>query len=138
VQTPRELALLGLFLLTAGAYAWFVLHALDGAVLRALFRDPDGTVDTEHFVSFGGRPNLLVVLNALLFGWPLHLPWGSLADNSVYLGLVPMLGLALALLRERSRIFLALMAGGGVLVWFALGGVFTRLVYYLRLPSTAM
>ena len=35
-QTPRELALLGLFVLGAGAYAWFVLHALDGTVLRAI------------------------------------------------------------------------------------------------------
>ncbi len=84
-----------------------------------------------EFLGYGGNANLVVVANALLFGWPLHLPWGSGADNSVYLGLVPVLGLALALPRERSRPFLALMAGALVLVWLAMGGVFTKLVYYL-------
>jgi hypothetical protein len=132
MQTPRDLALLGLFLAAAGAYAWFVLHALEGTVLHAPDRDwLTGTVDLENFRSHGGKANLVVVADALLFGWPLHLPWGSGVDNSVYLGLVPVLGLALALLSERSRPFLALLAGAGVLVWLAMGGVFTSLVYYL-------
>jgi len=131
-QTPRELALLGVFVVGVGAYVWFLLHALDGTVLRAIGRDPlTGQVILKSFRSYGGSANLVVVANALLFGWPLHLPWGSWADNSVYLGLVPVLGLGVALRRERSRPFLALLAGVFVLVWLAMGGVFTTLVYYL-------
>lgn len=130
-QTPREWALFGLFAVLAGGYAWFVLHALDGTMLRAAERDPSGAVDLVHFRSYGGTANLLVVANALLFGWPLHLPWGSAADNSVYLGLLPVLGLGIAFVRERSRIFLALLAGAGVLVWLSLGSTFAFFVYYL-------
>lgn len=120
------------FAIASAAYAWFVLHALDGTVLRAIDRDPlTGKVDLENFRTYGGNANLVVVANALLFGWPLHLPWGSGADNSVYLGLLPVLGLAVAVVRERSRIFLALMAGALALVWLAMGGVFTELVYHV-------
>lgn len=129
---PRDVAALAVFAVAASAYAWFVLHALDGTVLRAFDRDPlTGKVDLDNFRSYAGNANLVVVANALLFGWPVHLPWGSGADNSIYLGLVPLLGLAIAVVRERSRTFLALMAGALVLVWLAMGGAFTTLVYHL-------
>jgi hypothetical protein len=129
---PGDAALLALFALCAAGYAWFVLHALDGTVLRAIDRNPlNGTVDLENFRTYGGNADLLVVGHALLFGWPIHLPWGSGADNSVYLGLVPLLGLAIALWRERSRAFLALVAGAALLVGLSLGGIVTTLVYHL-------
>jgi hypothetical protein len=92
-------------------------------------------VDLQHFRTYGGTANLVTIVNALLFGWPLHLPWGSGADNSVYLGLVPVLGLAIAVARERSRVFVALLAGAGVLIWLSLGSTFAKLVY--ELPGMA-
>jgi hypothetical protein len=131
-RAPRDLAALALFAIAVAGYAWFVLHALDGAVLRAIDRDPvTGKVGPENFRTYGGNANLVIVANALLFGWPVHLPWGSGADNSVYLGLVPVVGLAVAVVRERSRTFVALVAGAAVLVWLSLGGVFTEAAYHL-------
>jgi hypothetical protein len=93
-----------LFAVAACGYAYFVLHAFDGAIVHAASRDPvSGEVGAEVFLGYGGKANLVVVLNALLFGWPVHLPWGSRTDNSVYIGLVPLVGLAIAVVRERSR-----------------------------------
>jgi len=120
------------FFAAAGVYLAFLLGSLDSVVLRAAERDAaTGKIDVETFKTYGGRGNLVVVLNALLFGWPVHLPWGSGADNSVYIGLLPLLGLCLAVVYERSRVFLGLVAGTVLLVWLSFGGAFTSLAYYL-------
>ncbi len=122
----------GLFAVAAAVYAYFTLHAFDLTVVHASARDPlTGEVSADVFRNYGGRANFVVVLNALFFGWPVHLPWGSKADNSVYLGLVPVVGLGIALVRERSRPFFALVAAALVLVWLSFGGVFATLAYHL-------
>lgn len=110
----------------------FLAGALDNVVLDAPSRNRvTGAVEAETFRSFGGQGNLVIVLNALLFGWPVHLPWGSWADNSAYLGLLPLLGLGIACVRERSRVFLALLGAALLLAWLSFGGAFTRVAYYL-------
>ena len=132
--TPSRANLLALaaFLAVAACYGYLLLHAADHAVVDVANRDPlTGKVDEENFRRYGGSGNLVIVANTLLFGWPLHLPWGSMVDNSVYVGLLPLLGLVLALARERSRFFLALMAAAVVLAWFSLGGALARMAYYL-------
>jgi hypothetical protein len=130
--TRRGLLALGLFAAAACAYLWFVPHALDHVGLHAPDRDPvTGQVSLKTFRSYGGNANLVIVANALLFGWPLQFQWGSAFDNSFYLGLVPLVGLALALARERSRTFLALLVAAVALVLLSFGGLFTTLVYYL-------
>jgi len=123
---------LAAFAAMAAAYAWFVTHALDHVSLHAPGRDAaTGRVSAETFRTYGGNANLLVVANAFLFGWPLQLPWGNGADNSVYIGLLPWLGVAVAAVRERSRLFVGLLAAALVLILLSLGGAFTRLAYHL-------
>ena len=130
--TRANLVWFALFAAAASVYAYFTLHAFDLTVVHASARDPlTGEVSSEVFRGYGGKANLVVVLNALFFGWPVHLPWGSKADNSVYLGLVPLVGLSVAVVRERSRNFVALMVAALVLVWFSFGGVFAALAYHL-------
>jgi len=132
--TPSRtnLGTFALFAAAAAVYAWLLLHALDHASLDVANRDPlTGTVDLENFRSYGGNANLVIVANSLLFGWPLHLPWGSKADNSVYIGLLPLLGLGLALARERDRFFLGLMTAAVVLVALSLGGAFATIAWYV-------
>jgi hypothetical protein len=134
VFLPSRANLLGLavFAAAAGLYLWFLGGALDHTVLHASDRDPvTGQVTAETFRKYGGRANLVVILNALLFGWPVHLPWGSWKDNSAYLGLLPLAGVAVAVARERSRPFLALFAAALILTWLSFGGAFTRVAYYL-------
>jgi len=127
-----SLVALGLFLLVAGAYLYFASRSLDFSILRTEERNPiTGKVDLETFRSYAGNANLVIIANALLFGWPLHLPWGSGADNSVYIGLLPLLGLGIAVARERSRLFFGLVVTAILLVALSIGGAFTTLAYYL-------
>jgi len=131
-QSRANLLSFALFVTAASVYAYFVLHAFDLTVVHASSRDPlTGEVSAEVFRGYGGKANLVIVLNALLFGWPVHLPWGSRADNSLYLGLVPLVGFGIALVRERSRTFFALAAAALVLVWLSFGGAFATLAYHL-------
>ncbi len=130
--TRANLIGLGTFLAAAIAWIWFVSHALDHTSLHAPDRDPlTGTVDLATFRSYGGNANLVVVLNSLLFGWPLRFQWGSSGDNSFYFGLLPVAGLAIALARERSRPFLGLVLTAVALIALSLGGAFATLVYYV-------
>jgi hypothetical protein len=134
VFTPSRanLAAFAAFAAAAALYVWFLGQALDYTVLHASDRDPlTGQVTADTFRKYGGRANLVVILNALLFGWPVHLPWGSWKDNSAYLGLLPLAGVAIAVARERSRPFLAVFAAALLLVWLSFGGVFAQLAYYL-------
>jgi hypothetical protein len=130
--TARNAVLFALFAIAAGVYVWLAAHALDGAILRASNRDPlTGEVKAEVFKSYGGKGNFVIVLNALLFGWPVHLPWGSWSDNSAYLGLLPLVGLSIALVRERRREFLAFVTAAVMLGWLSFGGVGAALAWHL-------
>jgi len=130
--TPSRanLGTLAVFLAVASIYLYFVLNALDHTILRAPDRDPlTGKVTLEDFLLHGGEANLATVASAMLFGWPLQLPWGSGSDNSVYIGLLPLVGFAIALARERSRMFYSLTGAALFLVWLSYGGVFTHFIY---------
>jgi hypothetical protein len=120
------------FAAAAALYVAFLGGALDHTVLHASDRDPvTGQVNAETFRTYGGRGNMVVILNALLFGWPVHLPWGSWSDNSAYLGLLPLAGIGIAVVHERSRVFLGVFAAALMLAWLSFGGAFTRVAYYL-------
>jgi hypothetical protein len=130
--TRAGLIALAVFAAAAFAYVYFVPHALDHVGLHAPDRDPvTGKVSLKTFRTYGGNANMVIVANALLFGWPLQFQWGSAFDNSFYLGLVPLVGLAIALTRERSRVFLGLLVAAVALILLSFGGLFTTLVYYL-------
>ncbi len=126
--------LLLLFALGFGVvvYVHFAFHALDFLVMHVTGRDPLTTeVDLETFRTYGGNADLFTVARSFLLGWPIHLPWGSGADNSAYIGLLPLAGVGMAFAFERSRLFLGIGAALIALVWLSLGGIFTTLVYYL-------
>lgn len=132
VPSRENLVAFAAFAAAAAILGAFLAGALDNVVLHAPSRDPiTGQVKADTFRSFGGQGNLVIVLNALLFGWPVHLPWGSWADNSAYLGLLPLAGLAIGVARERSRTFLSLVGAALLLGWLSFGGAFTRFAYYL-------
>jgi hypothetical protein len=93
-------------------------------------------VDVETFRTYGGNAaRLSAVAQSFLLGSPVHLPCGRGGDNSAYVGLLPLVGLVVAIARERSAFFLGLVLAAGSLVWLSLGGVFAALVYRLPLLS---
>ncbi len=124
------------FLFLAGVYFYFALHSLDNIILDAPGRDPTtGKVSLETFRTYGGTADLYIVLQSFIAGWPLELPWGSGADNSVYIGLLPPVFLGAALVKERSRLFWGVAGGIIVLVWLSIGGLFTTGLYFIPLMS---
>lgn len=125
--------LLGAFLAMAGIYVYSALHSIEFLAMRDLGRDPvTGLVDLETFRTWGGNADLGVVASSLLAAWPQQFPWGAGVDNSFYFGLLPLLGIAIAIAaRERSATFLGLLAAAIVLVGMSLGGVVATLAFYL-------
>ena len=125
--------LLGGFLASAAIYVYSAWHSIEFLAMRDLGRDPvTGLVDLETFRSWGGNADLGVVARSALTAWPQQLPWGAGADNSFYFGLLPLFGVGVALVaRERSAIFLGLVAAAIVLVGLSLGGVVATIAYYL-------
>ncbi len=87
-------------------------------------RDPlTGNVRFDEFLYFYRQP-LAGMLTALTLG---HLTNGDMTN---YVGFLPLLTLGYGLMRRRDPAFLALLAVAFVLLWFALGGYFSRACYY--------
>jgi len=134
--TPVNLLLFAVLCAGAASYAYAGLHSLDFVAMYEDGRDVvTGRANLETFRAWGGNADLLTVARSFLSAWPPHLPVGRGADNSVYLGLLPLVGFGLALARERARMFVGLVAAAGVLVWLSLGGLFAAAVYYLPTMS---
>ena len=131
-RTGSNLLLLFALVFGVAVYVYFAFHALDLLVMHVTGRNPLTTeVDLETFRTWGGNADLFTVARSFLLGWPTHLPWGSGADNSAYIGLLPLAGVAMAFAFERSRLFLGIGAALIALVWLSLGGIFASFVYYL-------
>jgi hypothetical protein len=129
--------LLGAFLASAGSSAYLALHSVYYLVSRDQGRSPTGGVDLEAFRSHGGNAVLDVVARSVTTGWPQQLPWGAGADNSFYFGLLPLVGVAIAIVaRERSATFVGLVASAAVLVMLSLGGIVATIAFYL--PGMAL
>jgi hypothetical protein len=136
VPTRRSAPLAAASVIAAAASLYLTLHSLDFVVIREPGRDPlEFDVDLETFLTWGGRARPDVVAQSLLLGAPVHLPWSMGRDNSAYIGLLPLAGLALALLRERSRVFAGLVAMIVLLVGLSLGGIFAMVLFYVPLLS---
>lgn len=125
--------LLAAFGAMAGIYVYSALHSIEFLAMRDLGRDPvTGLVDLETFRTWGGNADLGVVASSLLAAWPQQFPWGAGVDNSFYVGLLPVFGVAIAIAtRERNVTFLGLVAATIVLVGMSLGGIVATLAFYL-------
>jgi hypothetical protein len=125
----KGLVFLALFLLASGAYLWHAAHSLDGLVCLSKGRDPvTAKATVEEFLQNGpGGP--LPPMQTLFTGWP------PLGDNTSYIGLLPLLCLAWALLRVKSPVFWAFFWGALALVVLSCAGVAARLLYHFPLMS---
>lgn len=120
------------FFASAGLFAYFGLRSLDGVMLREEGRDPTtGAVPLAVFLTYGGVAELPALLRGVVAGWPPQLPWGSGIDTSAYVGLLPLVALGLALVRERSALFLGTLAAIAFVVAFSFGGWVSTAAYHL-------
>jgi hypothetical protein len=125
---PAGLALL-VFLAFAGAYGWQVYHCLDDVALMVFARDSQsGRVAMEFFLTYGDS-TISQLLSGYLTGWPPY------ADNTHYIGLLPLLCALWGMLHLRTPLFWAFLITAFSLIFLSFGGVTTRLVYYFPLMS---
>ncbi len=112
-------------------YLYFLKHASDFTVINTPLRDlVSGRNNLLTFLIYGSKAKLDMLIQCFIFGWPAHLPLGQGVDNSVYIGLLPLLFFVWAVIRVRNRIFLSILIAAFALVWLSFGGLFTVLVYF--------
>lgn len=119
----------GLFILSLGAYAYLALTCLEGVTFARPGRDAEsGKTLLPIFLGVKCKSGheIGIFLRSLALG-----------DGFFYAGLLPLFCFLWALLRVRSRLFAALVCSMAVLMWFALYGTFSLLMYYLPLVAKA-
>jgi hypothetical protein len=129
-RSASNLLPMGAFVLLAAGYAHQAFHATEGAFLFSGREGSSGVVGIQSFLYHGGRAEPGAVLRSLLLGWPTHLPWGAQRDNSVYVGLLPVVAFAWSLTAVRQPWHAALLAAVVGLVWLSWGGFFAAAAYY--------
>ncbi|MDP3723081.1 MAG: hypothetical protein Q8R91_06260, partial [Candidatus Omnitrophota bacterium] len=122
---------LALFMVVVAVYLYQVAQAVDLTFLSGGRNEATGAVGIQPFLYHGGRADPGVVMKSLVFGWPSHLPWGSMRDNSVYVGLLCVACFLWAVARVRTTRFLALAGALAALVWLSFGGFFATTAYYV-------
>jgi hypothetical protein len=131
-RSRRSVVACAAFLGSAALFAYFGLRSLDDVMLREEGRDPTtGAVPLAVFLTYGGIAKLPAVIRGVLTGWPPQLPFGSGIDTSVYVGLLPLLALGLAVVRERAALFFGTLAAVAFVVAFSLGGRVSTVAYHL-------
>jgi hypothetical protein len=114
-----------LLVLAAGIFAAFMLGGRESLTMLTLGRDPvTGQVTLQTFLDYGRMPLGTTLLGFVAGAIP-H------ADNTYYIGLLPLALFGYALVTEKSREFIGLAAGFCCLLWLSFGGHFASLVYYL-------
>ena len=97
----------------------------ENLVLLSPKRDPfTARVTLDTFLNYG-RPTMATMFAGLVTGGIPN------ADNTYYVGLLPLAMAAYALVTEKDGAFLGIICAFGMLFWLSLGGVFASAFYYL-------
>lgn len=130
LRRPGALALWGVALGLLAAYGWLVAHVFDHLAVLAPFRNADGTVSLDTFLTYGGLAS--EKLREFVCGLPaMHM------EVFFYLGVMPTGLLLLALARWRDRKMLALLLTTAFLFLLSLGpdGLVAYAAYYFPLAD---
>ena len=125
------------FVVFSAGYLYAVLHSLDGMVQSDVVgRDPvTHRVSLEQFLTYGGHPSLAQMVQMSVVGSPVYGHWTSHFDQSVYIGLIPLLLIPWSIATVRSIGFIAIMCVAALLLWSSAGGVMSRIVYFFPTMS---
>lgn len=131
-RSSANLLLSIIFIVLFGSYIYYLKPAFDFTSIISPLRDSATHKNSlQTFLTYGGNATPEMLFQGFIFGWPTHLPLGTpFIDNSVYIGLVPLVFLVWALLRVRSIPFFAFLSAAIALIWLSFGGFFARIVYY--------
>ena len=116
--------------IVAAVVVCYIAGIQENLVLLSPKRDPiTAKVTLDTFLNYG-RPTVATMLAGLVTG---GIP---IADNTYYIGLLPLAMAAYALVTQKGGAFLGIICAFGMLFWLSLGGVFASAVYYL--PGMAL
>lgn len=120
-----------LFLASSCGYLYFLKSASGFTAITTPLRDSvAGRNSLLTFLIYGGKAKPDMLLQSLIFGSPTHLPLGMGIDNSVYIGLLPLVFFISAIMLARSMEFLLFLVPAVALIWLSFGGIFACLAYY--------
>lgn len=117
--STRSLALLGLLILISAAFFYQLKGMMAFAELYQ--RGAGGTNSLGFFITYGGTPvDLSTFLRYFVQG----------QQPQAYIGILPVVCFIVALLKVRSREFVAFAAPTIMLFWLSLGGVLSVFTYF--------
>jgi hypothetical protein len=133
---PRSwisIAAFAAFIVLSAAYLYLQLHVTVGVVPTTGRSSGSLQVDLENFLSYGGVPKPMEVVQRVVLGYPTDLPIAAPMDNTVYVGLLPLVFFLWALYRVRQPLFLGIACSAIFLILLSFGGLFATVVYHLPL-----
>lgn len=120
---------LGLLIVVAVVVVGYTADALRGLEILTEGRDAEsGAVSVQYYLNFS-RLSLANAFFGYTTGALLH------ADNTYYIGLLPLCLFGYALVAVRDRAFAGLAAATIGLAWFSVGGELTRWLYHFPLMN---
>jgi len=136
-RAPVNLVALAIFIVFAIGYLYTVSHCLDEMVqLGVVGRDPvSHRVTLGQFLTYAGHPSLAQMVQMGIAGSPVYGRWTSHYDQSVYIGLIPVLLIPCSAATVRRAGYLAIGGAGALLLWLSVGGIFSRMVYFFPTMS---
>jgi hypothetical protein len=128
-RTWKNITGFALFAFMATCYGYLLLHSTDSLIIITPGRDPL-TLKTslETFLTYGGTGTSVVP--SLIFGWPVGVQMGN-TEVVFYTGLLCLPFFLWGIARERSRVYLSMLAATLAVILLAQGGLFAVFVYHI-------
>ncbi len=121
---------MGLFFIVLIAFIIFVSQSLQSIDIMSPDREPvSGRMGLKTFLGYGGNPNPAMLIQNMVLAQPHYLQVGSF-DNTVYMGLLPIVFLLWGILKVRDKFHLSFLTMAFVLIWMSFGGIFASLIYF--------
>lgn len=131
-RSPKNWLFFALFAVLLAACAYYQLNAADNILVQRLGRDPvTKRIPLEVFLTYGGSSRFAEVLWCFLVGWPCYLPAASPWDNTVYIGLLPLVFFIWAVFNVKEPLFRGMAISAIALAAFSFGGVVAKAAFHL-------
>lgn len=116
--------------------AVFVAYSVHGVSFGVERNQTSGMNDYSTFLTYGGQPDVMTLAQMLFLGTPLFSSWSGYPDNTLYMGVLPILMAALALIKVRDVRFVAMLGSAFLIIWFSSAGGLASDLY--SVPGVAL
>lgn len=112
----------------------YIKTSINFLTLVSIDRKNTGVTTLETFLQYGRLPQVKDILKALFISNS-DIRVGVTYDNTVYMGLVPLIFLVWSVMFVRDKRYYVFLSLAVMLVWFSFGGFFAALIY--RFPAVS-